>query len=128
RADGERTGRRRRRRRGRGGEREARFEPPRTEDPVEGADREELTGEAEDDEAQPHHADGEQRLDENGEPRRRRRRGRRGGRRNRRTGEEAEAVERTEANGDAATASVGEDIAETAEMAADTSVPVSIAE
>jgi ribonuclease E len=107
RADGaERGGRRRRRRRGRGEDREARVAPPRAEEPAEVADREELTAEAEEGEAQPRYANGATREEGEGD-RRRRRRGRRGGRRNRRPSEEA--VERIEANGDASAAMVSDE-------------------
>jgi ribonuclease E len=124
--DGGERGGRRRRRRGRGrGERgeevEARFTPPRTEEPTEVADRPELTGDGEDEgEAEPAYAaaNGVRHENGDGDPRRRRRRGRRGGRRNRRPGEEA--VERIEANGDASAAHVSDETlgAEPAEVSA----------
>jgi ribonuclease E len=103
---GERGGRRRRRRRGRGGERGDEQSRAQPQAAAEGSDDDaDADGEG-DAEGGKRANDGEQRLDENGEPRRRRRRGRRGGRRNRR-GEEG--GERIAANGEDAPADAGDD-------------------
>jgi ribonuclease E len=98
--DGDRGGRGRRRRRGRGRgdrgeERENRPQhQPRAVVAADGSDEDADDSEDAEGDEQPERqqGNGEQRLDDNGEPRRRRRRGRRGGRRNRRPDENGERI------------------------------------
>ncbi|HQZ12987.1 MAG TPA: Rne/Rng family ribonuclease [Devosia sp.] len=124
---GDRNGRRRRRRRGRGGERGERDEraPQRPADAAEAPEGVEAAADADgegDAEGEGRPANGEEHLDDSGEPRRRRRRGRRGGRRNRRGDETGEHLA---SNADAEPGVGGDDAADAPEEVVAAAEPAS---